>query len=219
MRPERHAAQPGVMVSRLIELVVSLVDRLGYVGLALAIAAENLFPPIPSEAILPLAGFNVSQGRFSYAMVVLATTIGSVAGALALYGIGRWLGKERLRALVRDYGSRIFLKTEDVDKADVWFDRYGPPAVLLCRMVPIVRSLISIPAGIDRMPLPTFLLFTALGSAMWNAILVGAGWALGSQWERVEVVVDYAQYVVIGVGVLAVLWFLRRRAMARLGRG
>jgi membrane protein DedA with SNARE-associated domain len=207
------------MVSRLIELVVSLVDRLGYVGLALAIAAENLFPPIPSEAILPLAGFNVSQGRFSYGMVVLATTIGSVVGALILYGVGRWLGKERLRALVRDHGSKIFLKTEDVDKADVWFDRYGPPAVLLCRMVPIVRSLISIPAGIDRMPLPTFVLFTALGSALWNAVLVGAGWALGSQWERVEVVVDYAQYVVIGVGALAVLWFLRRRAFARLGRG
>ncbi len=206
-------------MSRLIELVVSLVDRLGYVGLALAIAAENLFPPIPSEAILPLAGFNVSQGRFSYVVVVVATTIGSVAGAVVLYGIGRWLGKERLRALVQEHGSKIFLKTEDVDKADVWFDRYGPLAVLLCRMVPIVRSLISIPAGIDRMPLPTFLLFTAVGSAMWNAILVGAGWALGSQWERVEVVVDYLQYVVIGVGMLAVLWFLRRRAMARLGRG
>lgn len=206
-------------MTRLIDFVVSLVDRLGYVGLALAIAAENLFPPIPSEAILPLAGFNVSKGEFSYVLVVIATTIGSVVGALVLYGIGRLLGKERLRALVRDHGSKIFLKIEDVDKADLWFDRYGPIAVLLCRMVPIVRSLISIPAGIDRMPLHTFLVFTALGSALWNGVLVGAGWALGSQWDRVEVVVGYAQYVVIVVGALLVLLFLRRRAMARLGRG
>lgn len=206
-------------MTRLIDFVVSLVDRLGYVGLALAIAAENLFPPIPSEAILPLAGFNVSKGEFSYVLVVIATTIGSVVGALVLYGIGRLLGKERLRALVRDHGSKIFLKIEDVDKADLWFDRYGPIAVLLCRMVPIVRSLISIPAGIDRMPLHTFLVFTALGSALWNGVLVGAGWALGSQWGRVEVVVGYAQYVVIVVGALLVLLFLRRRAMARLGRG
>lgn len=207
------------MVTRLIDLVVSLVDRLGYLGLALAIAAENLFPPIPSEAILPLAGFNVSRGEFSYLLVVVATTIGSVFGALVLYALGRWLGKDRLRALVRDHGAKVFLKTEDVDKADAWFDRYGPPAVLLCRMVPIVRSLISIPAGIDRMPLHTFIVFTALGSAAWNAVLVGAGWALGSQWDRVEVAVGYLQYVVIVVGALLVILFLRRRAMARFRRG
>lgn len=206
-------------MSQLIDFVVSLVERLGYVGLALAIAAENVFPPIPSEAILPLAGFNVSKGEFSYPLVVIATTIGSVCGALILYALGRWLGKERVRALVKAHGNKAFLKIEDVDKADVWFDRYGPLAVLLCRMVPIVRSLISIPAGIDRMPLHTFVIFTTLGSAAWNAILVGAGWALGNQWDRVEVVIGYLQYVVIVVGALLVILFLRRRALARLGRG
>jgi membrane protein DedA with SNARE-associated domain len=205
-------------VTRLIDFVVSLVERLGYLGLALAIAAENLFPPIPSEVILPLAGFNVWEGDFSFPLVILATTAGSVVGALVLYGIGRWLGKERLRALVRDHGRLVFLKVEDVDKADVWFDKYGPPAVFLCRMVPIVRSLISIPAGIDRMRPATFLVLTALGSAIWNSILVGAGWALGTQWSVVEEYVGYFQYVVIAVVLAAVVLFVVRRASARRRR-
>lgn len=202
-------------MSGLIDFVISLVERLGYVGLALAIAAENLFPPIPSEVILPLAGFNVWEGDFSYPLVVLATTIGSVIGALVLYAVGRWLGKERLRRLVERHGRKVFLKVEDVDKADVWFDRYGPPAVFFCRMVPLVRSLISIPAGIDRMRLSTFVLLTALGSAIWNAVLVGAGWALGTQWAIVEEYVGFFQYVVIVLILAAIVLFVRRRALAR----
>ncbi|HYO30522.1 MAG TPA: DedA family protein, partial [Thermomicrobiales bacterium] len=174
------------MLGGLVEFVTEVVERLGYVGLLLMVALENVFPPIPSEVILPLAGFNVFEGDFSFPLVMLFATLGSVIGALALYAIGAWFGEARLRAIVRAHGGKLFLKEADIDNAEAWFRRYGPLAVFLCRMVPIVRSLISIPAGLDRMALGRFVLLSAAGSFLWNAALVGAGWALGTQWDRVE---------------------------------
>ncbi len=203
------------MLGGLVEFVTDVVERLGYVGLLLMVALENVFPPIPSEIILPLAGFNVFEGNFSFPLVLLFATLGSVVGAVVLYGIGTWFGEERLRAIVRAHGGKLFLKEADIDNAGAWFRRYGPLAVFLCRMVPIVRSLISIPAGVERMALGPFVLLTAAGSLLWNAALVGAGWALGTQWHRVEEVISTFQYVVIAAGALLVAWFLWTRIAAR----
>jgi membrane protein DedA with SNARE-associated domain len=200
----------------LVEFVTDVVERLGYVGLLLMVALENVFPPIPSEIILPLAGFNVFQGDFSFPLVLLFATLGSVVGALALYAIGAWFGEDRLRGIVRAHGRKLFLKEADIDNAETWFNRHGARAVFLCRMVPIVRSLISIPAGLDRMALGRFVVLTAAGSLLWNAALVGAGWALGTQWERVEGVVSVLQYLVIAAGVLLVALFFWTRISARM---
>lgn len=206
------------MLSGLAEFVTDVVQRLGYVGLLLMVALENVFPPIPSEIILPLAGFNVYQGDFSFPLVLLFATTGSLIGALALYGIGAWFGEERLRALVRSHGGKLFLKERDIDVAERWFIRYGPLAVFVCRMVPIVRSLISIPAGLDGMKLGQFALLTIAGSLIWNTALVGAGWALGTQWHRVEEIISTFQYLVIAAGIALVAWFLWSRISARTRR-
>jgi len=194
---------------------VALMEQLGVVGAALAIALENLFPPIPSEVILPLAGFTASHGRFGIVEVLVATTIGSLAGALALYGIGALLGRDRLRAIV----ARLpLLKLSDVDRAEGWFARYGSLAVFLGRMVPIVRSLISIPAGVERMGLVRFVVLTTLGSGLWNTVFVVAGYTLGENWGVVESYADVFQKLVIGVVVVAVVVFVIRRLRAGAGR-
>ncbi len=155
------------------------MDALGYFGLALLVAIENIFPPIPSEIILPLAGFNSSLGDMNVFIAILFATIGSVVGALALYYIGFYFGEARVRYIVKRWGKWLGFKESDVDKADEWFDKYGGFAVMICRVVPIVRSLISIPAGLRKMPIASFLLFTTIGSAVWNTVLILAGWALG----------------------------------------
>ncbi|MGC4192388.1 MAG: DedA family protein [Thermomicrobiales bacterium] len=188
-----------------------VIEDLGYVGLALIIALENVFPPIPSEAVLPLAGFLTGQGRMNFVGAVIASTLGAVVGALALYAIGYWFGDARLRWLVRKYGRILGVSEADLDKANAWFDKHEGLAVLICRVVPIVRSLISIPAGIRRMTLLPFIGYTTLGAGVWNSILIGAGWALGDNWEEVEQYVGYLQYVVIvAVAAAVVFWFWKR---------
>lgn len=194
-----------------------VIDKLGYWGLAFLVALENVFPPIPSEVVLPMAGFLTGDGRMNYGIALFAATAGSVIGALILYGIGVWFGERRLRWLVNRYGKWLGVKESDIDKADEWFDRYGGPAVMLCRVVPIVRSLISIPAGLRRMPLPAFLLYTALGSAVWNAVLIGAGWILGDNWEEVEQYVGYLQYLVILVVLVLAVWWVWNRILKPRG--
>jgi len=202
----------GDLVGGLANWATDVIEQLGYAGLAMIIALENVFPPIPSEAVLPLAGFLTGQGRMSFPGAVLAATSGAVVGALVLYAAGYWFGDCRLRWLVTRYGRLLGAGEADLDKASGWFDRHGGRAVLFCRVVPIVRSLISIPAGIRRMPLLPFIGYTALGSGVWNTILIGAGWWLGDSWEEVEQYVGYLQYVVI-LAVLAVilLWIWKRK--------
>lgn len=174
-----------------------LMERLGAPGAGLAIALENLFPPLPSEVILPLAGFTASQGEMNLFAVLAWTTLGSVAGALALYGIGGLIGRNRMRALA----ARLpLVKLADLDRTEAWFARHGAKAVFFGRMVPIFRSLISVPAGIERMPMPTFLILTTLGSLLWNTAFVLAGYGLGENWRTVE---DYAG--TYSKGVLAVV--------------
>lgn len=203
-------------MSAIIDWIVSLMDTLGAPGVGIAILLENLFPPIPSEVVLPLAGFTVAQGSLSFLPVFIWATIGSVVGAYALYGIGAWLGADRLRAIA-DW--MWLVKASDVDKALEWFDRYGKPSILFGRLIPGIRSLISIPAGLDRMNLLTFGLWTTLGSGVWNAILIYLGFVLGDNWESVTGYVDQYSKVVYVLLILLLVWFfvylLRRNARER----
>lgn len=203
------------LIGDLAGWATDVIEKLGYWGLAFMVALENVFPPIPSEVVLPMAGFLTGNGRMNYGLALLAATIGSVVGALILYEIGHLFGEQRLRWLVRRYGTWLGVKESDIDKADEWFDRYGGVAVMLCRVVPIVRSLISIPAGLRRMPLGAFVLYTTVGSAVWNAVLIGAGWILGDNWDEVEQYVGYLQYLVIIAVLVFAAWWVWNRIIKR----
>lgn len=203
------------MLDRIGAWVVSVIEALGYPGLTILVALESVFPPIPSEIILPLAGFLTGQGRFSFLLVLIATTLGSLAGALALYGIGAAIGPRRTRRFVERFGPLALLTPDDLTRAETWFDRYGPIAVFTGRLVPIVRSLVSIPAGYRRMPLGRFVLLTAVGSALWNGVLVGLGWIFGENWHVVEEYVGWLQYAVIAAALILVARFVWTRLRAR----
>ncbi|GAB3949921.1 DedA family protein [Kribbella albertanoniae] len=190
---------------------IDLMEKLGAPGAGLAVALENLFPPLPSEVILPLAGFAASRGDLGLVAAILFTTLGSVVGALALYGVGAVLGRHRTRALA---GKIPLVKVEDIDKAEEWFNRHGPKAVLIGRLVPIVRSMISVPA-VERMSVPLFLLLTTFGSAVWNTALIVAGYQLGERWHVVESSVGVFQWVVLGAAIAAVAWFVIVKLRAR----
>ncbi len=201
--------------SGLSGLVVGIVQRLGAVGAGLLTLLETVFPPIPSEVVLPLAGYLAGRGDLDFVAVLVAATVGSVLGALLLYLAGLRLGRDRATALL----CRLPLVDErDVLRAEQWFDRHGQTAVLAGRLVPGVRSLVSLPAGAERMPLGRFTLLTTLGSLVWNTLLVGAGALLGRQWQVVERYADVLNYVVTGAVVLLVGWFVVRR-LRRRARG
>ena len=199
------ATSDGSWLSSLADWAVSLMDVIGPAGAGLAIAMENLFPPLPSEVILPMAGLASSRGSFTLFEALFWTTAGSIVGAMLLYGLGAWLGVARLRAIAAKVP---LLHPEDIDRTVAWFSRHGGKAVFFGRMIPIFRSLISIPAGITRMPLWRFALLTAAGSLIWNSIFVLSGFFLGESWHIVERYADILQYVVIGCAALAVAWFL-----------
>ena len=187
---------------------VDLMERLGGPGAGLAIALENLFPPLPSEVVLPLAGFTASRGDFSLVSALVWTTLGSVVGAAVMYYLGAALGRDRM---YRMWDRLPLLSLEDLERTERWFQRHGRKAVFFGRMVPLFRSLISVPAGIERMPLPTFLLLTTAGSGIWNTVFVLAGYELGEQWQRVGVYAERFQNVLlVGAGLVAV-WFVVTR--------
>ncbi|BCL20165.1 DedA family protein [Streptomyces tuirus] len=192
--------------------VNDLMDALGAPGAGLAIALENLFPPLPSEVILPLAGFAASSGRMSLLAVLLWTTAGSVIGALALYGVGALLGRDRTVAIA----ARLpLVKVSDIEKTEAWFLKHGTKAVFFGRMIPIFRSLISVPAGVERMRLPVFLGLTTLGSAIWNTVFVLAGYFLGANWHQVSDIVSTYSKAVLAVAALAVAAFVAVRLLRR----
>ena len=195
------------MFSGIEDRVIDIVDTFGYIGIALLIILENVFPPIPSEIILPLTGFLAGQGRLTLVGVILSATIGSVVGALVLYFLGHWFGEARIYAFIGRYGRFFLLKETDLDKANAWFGRHSNKAVLFGRLVPVVRSLVSLPAGVTRMPLTSFVIYSAIGSSIWNSLLVGSGWALGNRWEQVSEYADYLQYAVILAVLAAVVLF------------
>ncbi len=198
------------MLEGLVEWTISVVETLGYAGVAALVALENLFPPIPSEVVLPLAGFVAAGGGATVWGMVAAATLGSMIGAYALYGISAAIGPVRLRQFVVRHGRWFGLSEEDLDRSEGWFDDHARLAVFVCRCIPLMRSLISIPAGFRRMPLGTFTLFTLAGSLIWNIGLVGAGYLLGEEWERVERPLDFVQKIVLGLVALAIAWLVWR---------
>lgn len=191
---------------------VSLMEAIGGPGAGIAVAAENFFPPLPSEIILPLAGFTASQGGMTLFGALFWTTAGSVVGALVLYWLGVKLGRERLYAIV---DRMPFVGTDDLAKAEDWFNRHGRSAVFFGRMIPMVRSGISIPAGVSRMPIWQFTLYTTLGSLIWNSIFVLAGYFLGENWHYVETYASAFQYVVIGIVAALIGWFVVKKVKSR----
>lgn len=199
-------------MSGLGEWVVGVVEQLGYAGLVVLVALENLIPPIPSELILPLAGFLAGQGRLSLPLVIVAATLGSVGGALVLYAFGRSLGRERLDRVVRRYGRFVLIDGSDVDRAMDLFARHGRAAVLIGRLLPGARSLISVPAGLARMPLLSFIFFTAVGSAAWNSLLIGFGWVVGERWRELQPIAQAFEWLIIGAAGIVVAVFVIRRA-------
>jgi membrane protein DedA with SNARE-associated domain len=197
--------------------VFSIVDRLGALGVGLLILLENVIPPIPSEVILPLAGFRARTGSLNVLAVWFAATAGSVLGAGLLYGLGAWLGYDRLHRLA---GHRwfVFVSQKDLERGDAVFDRHGGKVVLLARCVPFLRSVVSIPAGISGMPLVRFTVLTTIGSGVWNAVFIVLGWVLGENWEQVEGWIGPVSYVVIGLVVIGLVVLAVRRARAREAR-
>jgi membrane protein DedA with SNARE-associated domain len=200
--------------------VASVIDSLGEVGVGLLVALENLIPPIPSEIVLAMAGFLAHQGRVNLILVWVAATAGSVIGALALYWLGHALGEERLK---RWLDHIPLVDADDLDTADKWFERHEKAAVLVGRCAPVVRSLISIPAGANRMKLGLFTVLTAIGSGVWNLIFIGGGWALGSRWQEVEKYSSWFNYVIYAFFAVAVIsWVtkkLRKRRRAAAAQG
>lgn len=190
------------------DMVISIMNQFGYWGIALLIAIENIFPPIPSEVILTFGGFMTTISNMKIWGVVLAATIGSVLGAMVLYSFGRWLNPQRLnRWLGGKLGRILHLKKRDVQRAEKWFVRHGKSTVFFCRFIPIVRSLISIPAGMARMNMGVFLLLTALGTFLWNIVLVYLGAFFGTSWETAAGYMNiYSIVVTVGFAVLIIIF-------------
>ncbi|MBO2537704.1 DedA family protein [Rummeliibacillus suwonensis] len=195
--------------------IIEIMNSYGYIGILFLIALENIFPPIPSEVILTFSGFLTTTSDVTVLGVIIFSTLGSVVGAIILYGIGRILDVERLEKTVERWGHLLRLTKKDIQKADAWFRRIGVWAVLIGRLVPLVRSLISIPAGMARMNFSIFLFFTTIGSLIWNSVLVNLGAALGSSWDTIAGYIEtYSHIVVILLAVLFMLfivWFIKSR--------
>ena len=195
-------------IDGLAGFMIDLMDRLGLFGAAIAVGLDNLFPPIPSEIVLPMAGLAASQGRFSLAGALFATTAGSVIGACIMYWLGRGFGRDRTEWI---FAKTPLLRISDLERTEAWFAKHGAKAVFFGRMVPIFRSLISIPAGVERMSFGIFFLLTTVGSLIWNSIFVGAGYTLGENWHVIEPYADWFQRLVI-LAVLGVCgWFVISR--------
>lgn len=199
----------GGVIGAITDWLVSVMDTVGGIGVAFAIALESVFPPIPSEVILPLAGFTAARGSFNLFEAIVWATVGSVLGAWVLYGISRWVGLHRIHRAVDKIPG---VDRGDVDKANQWFTKYGHWSVLIGRVIPVVRSLISIPAGFNRMNFLTFTGWTLLGSAIWNTILVTAGYLLGDQWCSILGVLNVFEDVVIVIFIVVIVVFIARWA-------
>lgn len=202
------------------QFILHIIEQFGYFGVFFLILLENVFPPIPSEVILLISGFFSSYTSLSVFYMILASTLGSFLGAIILYYIGKIFNKERLKKIVNGrLGKILFLKENDIDKADEWFDNKGNKSVFFCRFVPIVRSLISIPAGMSEMPIGKFIIYTICGSMIWNTVLICLGYRLGSNWEYVLTILDKYQIIVIVILVIifgyVIIKFYRKRRKSK----
>lgn len=202
------------------QFILHIIEQFGYFGVFFLILIENVFPPIPSEVILLSSGFFSSYTSLSVFYMILASTLGSFLGAIILYYIGKIFNKERLKKIVNGrLGKILFLKENDIDKADEWFDNKGNKSVFFCRFVPIVRSLISIPAGMSEMPMGKFIIYTICGSMIWNTVLICLGYRLGSNWGYVLTILDKYQMVVIVILVIifgyVIIKFYRKKRKSK----
>lgn len=192
-----------------------IINQFGYAAIVVLIAVENIFPPIPSEVILTFGGFMTAATDMTVTGVIIASTAGSVGGAVVLYYLGSILGAERMKRIVMKYGKWLRLTTDDVDKSYGWFNKYGSWTVFFCRFIPLIRSLISIPAGMSRMNMLKFLVLTTIGTFIWNTVLVNLGASVGENWEDIVAVMDvysniaYAVIAVLGIAFL--VWFFYYR--------
>ncbi|MES1026501.1 DedA family protein [Gloeocapsa sp. BRSZ] len=195
----------------MLEWIANTMSSLGYLGIGLLMFLENLFPPIPSELIMPLAGFTVARGQMQFIPAIAAGVLGTVLGALPWYYAGKILGTERLQQLADKYGKWISISSKDITKADRWFDRHGSRAVFFCRLVPGVRTLISLPAGISEMHLFPFLLYSTLGTLLWVGFLTYLGYVLGDNYELVdEYLGPVSKIVVVTLVIAFILWVVRK---------
>lgn len=196
----------------LAEWIPNVMNQLGYFGIALLMFLENLFPPIPSELIMPLAGFTVAQGKMEFIPATLAGVFGTILGAYPWYYVGKLVSEERLEQLADRYGKWIGLSAQDIHKANRWFNRHGNKAVFFCRLVPGVRTLISLPAGINEMRLLPFTLYSTLGTALWVVFLTGAGYQLGDHYQLVDqYLAPVSKIVLASLVIFAVLWLVRKQ--------
>ena len=207
--------QLGNLLDSLKVWVENIISTGGYPGLYFVMFIENVFPPIPSEVVLPLAGSLSLTGRFSIPLITIVGMLGSLTGAFLFYGLGKWLGEERVRNFIGKFGKYALLSVEDFDKSKDWFDKYDEWVIFFSRMVPIVRSLISIPAGVADMNLPKFSFYTILGTALWSFILSYAGRLLGEQWPVITDFINTYQNVVLVVAVLVVVVFVAYRLVRK----
>jgi membrane protein DedA with SNARE-associated domain len=200
--------------------IEAIVDNLGVAGIALLMFLENVFPPIPSELIMPLAGYTAAQGKANILLVILAGATGSIAGAYFWYQIGYWIGEERLKRFADRYGRWMTVSRDDIDKADDWFDEHGHKAVLVGRIIPTVRTLISVPAGLSEMPWKRFLIYSGIGSAVWTTGLALLGFALGSRYEVVGGWIDPISLAIVAAIVAYYLYrVITFRGAKGAGRG
>ena len=191
--------------------IIAIMEQLGYFGIALLMFLDNVFPPIPSEIIMPSAGFTASQGKLLLSGVIIAGCLGSLIAAAVLYGIGRIIPHDRLFHWVDRYGKYLFIKRQDVQTALDWFEKYGHRIVFLGRMIPAVRSLISIPAGMSRMPFWKFMLYSSLGTIIWTTFLACVGFYFGENQALMQQIFSQVGYVIITIVILALSWLLYRK--------
>lgn len=200
----------------MVEWIIRTMESLGYLGIGLLMFLENLFPPIPSELIMPLAGFTVAKGNMQMVPAIAAGVIGTVIGAFPWYYAGMVLGEKRLMDLADKYGKWLTISSRDIEKAIAWFNQYGGRAVFICRLVPGVRTLISLPAGISRMNFGMFLLYSTLGTIIWTSLLTYAGFLLGDNYDRVDEYLGPVSKIVLLTLVVAFgVWVWRRKQNQR----
>ncbi|CAK21307.1 DedA family protein [Listeria welshimeri] len=195
--------------------ITGIMADFGYIGIFLLIMVENLFPPIPSEIILTFGGFMTTVSSLNVVMVIIVATLGSVVGAILLYKVASYFGKERLTKIVLKYGRILRLKESDIERAESFFLKYGSWAVFLCRMIPLIRSLISIPAGMTKMKMSRFLVLTTAGGLLWNTVLIGLGALLGESWNEIVVFMDsfstIIYSIIAGLLIVGLAFFIRAR--------
>jgi membrane protein DedA with SNARE-associated domain len=203
----------------MLESITNTINSLGYVGIALLMALENIIPPIPSELIMPLAGFTVTQGKLNFFSVVIAGTFGSVIGASPWYFVGKFWGLKRIKTIADRYGKWLTISGKDVQKAKDWFDRKGDIATALGRLVPGIRTYISVPAGISKMPILPFFFYSTLGSIVWVTFLTASGYLLGANYKLVVIYLKPISILVLLVIIaLSIYWMMKRKRTSMLNK-